>query len=145
MRLVGLDYCDVHLDGGSYSASWLTDDEQEYGLWLQRSRMPDDAGFHHRWLFEYRGERRAPDCPPVVSGSQQEQELLARLDEFLREPKVTPTPIGTHCSLRRLLEMHGYIVRREPCSLKDRRSYLLAQQTWFAAARDHDASLRRER
>src|SRR5262245_25721924 len=55
MRLVGVD---VHRDGGSYSAAFATANGAIYSIWLQRSRMPDSDGLHHRWLFEYFGEER---------------------------------------------------------------------------------------
>jgi hypothetical protein len=130
MRLVELVIADMHLDGGSYGARFSTDDGEEYGLWLQCSRMPNAKGLHHRWLFEYRGAKRTPDCLPVVSGSQQEHELLARLDEFLDAPKASA--IAEHSSLQRLAEMRDYIVRREPCSFEDVAAYRSALATVLA-------------
>lgn len=52
MKLVKLNLIDVFRDGGSYGASFQTDDDLTYNLWPQRSKMPDGEGLHHRWLYE---------------------------------------------------------------------------------------------
>ena len=123
MGFVGLIEADVYRDGGSYGASFLGDDGLEYGLWLERSRPPDAAGLHHRWLFEYRGPVRPDDCVPVVTGSIEEQELLARIDEFLLLHSVEFTlrvPDAAH-NLQRLRELRDYAARRDPCFPSDLR------------------------
>ena len=116
MKLVELIEADIYRDGGSYGASFIADDDREYGLWLERSRMPDGAGLHHRWLFEYRGSERPNDCVPVVTGSDEERALFDRLDEFLRAPIVRLTSHSPDPSnrLRRLGELRDYAARREP-------------------------------
>lgn len=117
MKLVELQEADIHRDGGSYSARFLADDGGEYGLWLERSRMPDAAGLHHRWLFQYRAHSPPDGCIPVVSGSADEAEILRLLDEFLRAP-VLGADASTE-SLRRLRAMRKRIPKREVCSPED--------------------------
>ncbi len=53
MELTKLISADIYRDGGSYSATFETDDGRTYSVWLQRSKMPDHEGMHHRGLFAY--------------------------------------------------------------------------------------------
>ena len=55
MNLTRLAFADVYRDGGSYEARFETEDARGFGLWLQRSAMPDLEGRHHRWLYAYPG------------------------------------------------------------------------------------------
>jgi hypothetical protein len=138
MKLIDVVDVDIYRDGGSYEATFTTDDGVGYGLFLEQSRMPDNEGLHHRWLFEYRGlvrpkgrpaERGAPitwrdfrsrrfsGCVAVVSGSAEEEALMRRLDEFLNlNASVSDL---TSSKMGRLRELVYYIVRRERCSLAD--------------------------
>lgn len=36
LKLVELIEADIYRDGGSYGASFIADDDREYGLWLER-------------------------------------------------------------------------------------------------------------
>jgi hypothetical protein len=123
MRLVELIEADIYRDGGSYGARFLADDGAEYGLWLERSGMPDAAGLHHRWLFEFRGPKLPDACVPVVSGSDEEAAILSRLDDFLAAPSVRGTQDGPDSPylLRRLRQLRRYICQREPTSAADLR------------------------
>jgi hypothetical protein len=86
MKLVKLLWADIFRDGGSYGAEFSTDEDLSYSLFLQRSRMPDEEGLHHRWLFEYRGSfsERPENCLPVLAASVQEQQIIERLKIFLK-------------------------------------------------------------
>jgi hypothetical protein len=114
MKLVELQQADIYRDGGSYGARFLADDAQEYGLWLQRSRMPDEAGIHDRWLFQYPAQTPPDGCIPVVSGSADEAEILRLLDEFLQTPVLGWRASAE--SLSQLREMRKRIPMREACS-----------------------------
>ncbi|MGJ4880767.1 MULTISPECIES: hypothetical protein [unclassified Bradyrhizobium] len=108
--LAELVFVDVYRDGGSYDARFETVDGQPIALWLQRSRMPDAEGLHHRELFVHDGQQDPDDLQPVAIGSAEEQDVLHRLDEFV-------VGHGSGCdvgALARLVKMIGYIRRREP-------------------------------
>ena len=121
MKLLSLITADIHRDGGSCSAEFATDGADTYGVWLACSSMPDAQGLHHRWLFEYRGASRPPPgAIPIVTGSDDEQRLLLRLDAFLAGP-ANDAPVER--SLPRLKEMREYIQRREPCFPSDLRRH----------------------
>lgn len=125
MILTKLLVADIYRDGGSYCASFETDDNRRYNIWLQRSKMPDEDGLHHRWLHEYFGERHQDGDlrgRPIVTGSEAECLLLSRLNKFLTE--ANPEPEGEPASasnknIRCLRELIKYIGRREPCFPSD--------------------------
>ncbi len=117
MKLVELQEADMYRDGGSFGALFLADDGGEYGLWLERSHMPDAAGLHHRWLFQYRTHSPPEGCTPVSSGGTDEAEILRLLDEFLRSPVLSSQ--APKESLRRLRQMRKWIQKREACSSAD--------------------------
>jgi hypothetical protein len=110
MELTKLIFADTYRDGGSYSASFETGDGRTYNIWLQRSKMPDAEGLHHRWLFEYCGMQRPENSLPVVTGSEEESALLARLNVFMASSAAP----AHDASLARLRELVHYIQRREP-------------------------------
>ena len=122
MMFVGLVHADIYRDGGSYRATLSTTDGAEYHLWLQRSRMPDSDGLHHRWLFAYSGPvHRGPGYPPgalpVVTGSDADRQLIESLRTFIKEGPGS----ASENHWRRLTEMLRYITVREPCSPEDLR------------------------
>jgi hypothetical protein len=120
MNIRKLIEADIHRDGGSYGASFETDDDRIYSIWLQRSRMPDGGGPHHRWLFEYFGRARPSECLPVVTGSDQERALLARLKDFAELVAICPSSDASHDdAIARLRELIHYIEHREPCFPSD--------------------------
>lgn len=116
MELRKLIFAVIYRDGGSYGAAFETDDGRTYNIRLQRSRMPDAAGLHHRWLFEYFGERfgdeRPENCRPVVTGSTEERALLARLNAFMASVYSASLP---DADLTCVTELIRHIERREPC------------------------------
>jgi hypothetical protein len=114
MKLAKLTFADIYRDGGSYRASFETDDGRAYTIWLQRSRMPDAEGLHHRWLFAYFGSARPEDAPPVVTGSEEERALLAHLCAFIAAAAGTAAEPPA-AELTRVRELVAYIRRREPC------------------------------
>jgi len=117
-----LNFADIHRDGGSYGASFETDDGLTYNIWLQRSKMPDGDGLHHRWLFEYLGAIRPQGCLPVVTGSDEEKALLRRLKDFLASQTFGPTSSSAYveqANLDRLRELIHSIEHREPCFPSD--------------------------
>jgi hypothetical protein len=121
-ELVGAD---VHDDGGSYEAAFTTDDGVGYGLWLDRPTRSNDGQYRYRWLFEYHDYERPQGCIPVVTGSDQERELIERLRAFLEHPVVhvpfahrTPKSYFLEC----LAEMLEHIIHREPCLPEDLRA-----------------------
>jgi hypothetical protein len=118
MKLTKLIFADAYRDGGSYGASFETDDGVIYNIWLQRSKMPDGEGLHHHWLFEYFGADRPEGCLPVVTGSEKERALLSRLSDFLVRSTLRVAPLSASvgdASFGRLIELMHYIERREPC------------------------------
>jgi hypothetical protein len=117
-RLTKLDFADIYRDGGSYGASFEANSGLVYSIWLQRSKMPDGDGLHHRWLFEFLGSGRPEGCLPVVTGSQQEMALLNRLKEFLASCVIAPVA-SERANFDRLAELMHYIERREPCLPSD--------------------------
>ncbi len=124
MKLTALIDAEIYRDGGSYEARFQTDDGEPYTVWLQAFAARTQSRPRHQWLFEYRADQRPADAVPVVSGSQQEHELLARLDAFLLAP--TETPVATAWPpeghrLARLREMREFIPQREPCLPSDLR------------------------
>ena len=114
-----LIFADIYRDGGSYGASFETDNGLTYNIFLQRSKMPDADGLHHRWLFEYFGDNRPQGCLPVVTGSEEEKALLDRLKDFLGSCTLGLASSSEHESLDRLKELVHYIERREPCLPSD--------------------------
>ena len=44
MMLTKLKFADIHRDGGSYGASFETENGLFYNIWLQRSKMPMGMG-----------------------------------------------------------------------------------------------------
>src|SRR5215469_3264413 len=111
-----LKFADVYRDGGSYGATLETDTGKEFSIWLQRSRMPDANGLHHRWLFAYEGREKPSDAVPVLTGSDRERDLLQALDRFMGSSR------EGNRSIERLREMIGYIRTREPCLPHDLRT-----------------------
>jgi hypothetical protein len=77
--------------------------------------MPDAAGLHHRWLFEYRGSQCPNDCVPIITGSDEEQAFFERLDEFLELLSLLPPRGDSALRLLRLRELRAYAAHREPC------------------------------
>jgi hypothetical protein len=67
MKLTRLIFADICRDGGSYVASFETDDGLTYNVLLKRSKMPDGEGLHHRWLFQHFGKERPEGCLPVLT------------------------------------------------------------------------------
>ena len=118
MRLTKLNFADIHRDGGSYGASFETDSSLIYSIWLQRSKMPDGDGLHHRWLFEFLGANRPEGCLPMVTGSEEEKALLGRLTDFLASCALERAS-SESANLDRLTELVHYIERREPCLPSD--------------------------
>jgi hypothetical protein len=118
VKLTKLNFADINRDGGSYGASFETDSGLVYGIWLQRSKMPDGDGLHHRWLFEFLGSIRPEGCLPIVTGSKEEKALLDRLKEFTAS--CVPAPASSErANFDRLAELIHYIERREPCLPSD--------------------------
>jgi hypothetical protein len=118
MKLVKLLGADMYRDGGSYSAEFETEEGSIYGVFLQRSAMPDEKGLHHKWLYEYHGYHKPEGCPPVITGSVQERDLIERLQDFLSVQPDTPTTDNRQIYyLEHLGEMIRYIQHREPCFL----------------------------
>ena len=119
MKLTRLISAESYRDGGSYGASFETDDGLAYNVWLQQSKMPDDEGLHHRWLFQNFGKMRPEGCLPVVTGSEDERVLLEHLHDFLASAtQETASPLVSvedDGHVVRLKELVGYIERREPC------------------------------
>jgi hypothetical protein len=115
MTLAKCNFADIHRDGGSYGASFETDDGLTYNIWLQRSKNPDGDGLHHRWLFEYFGASRPEGCLPVVTGSEKEKALLGRLKSFLASCTIELASSSENENLNRLTELVHYIERRELC------------------------------
>jgi hypothetical protein len=112
-KLTKLVDADIYRDGGSYAASFETDTGAIYSVWLQRSRMPDGDGLHHRWLFAYAGVERPRDCVPILTGSAEEKALLTRLRDFLADH------VSEEREYARLRELVHYAERREPCVPSD--------------------------
>ena len=120
MKLIELLWADIFRDGGSYGAEFSTDENLNYSVFLERSRMNDKAGLHHRWLFEYRAEfsERPENGLPVITGSLEEQQLINRLESFLDvNPKseIEGQYGSRNYHLRQLEELLRYISLREPC------------------------------
>jgi hypothetical protein len=114
MKLIKLNFADIHRDGGSCQASFQTDDDLTYNLWLERSRMPDGEGLHHRWPFEYVGSERPRSCLPVITGSVEDTAILDRLNQFLATSGGMTSSVD-RTDLVRLQELVHYIKRREYC------------------------------
>lgn len=125
MKLVKLLWADIFRDGGSYGAEFSTDEHLSYSVFLERSRMPDEEGLHHRWLYEYRGSERPENCLPIITGSVEEQQLINRLDCFF---KANPKPNdedqydSDNYRLGQLEKLLHYIPLREPCFASDIRA-----------------------
>ena len=117
MKLIELNFADLYRDGGSYRASFQTDNDLTYNVWLQRSKVPDEEGLHHRWLYEYVGSHRPRNCLPVITGSVEERAILHRLKVFLAASRGTSSFDRT--DLVRLDELVHHIERREPCLPSD--------------------------
>jgi hypothetical protein len=117
MKLTRLIFVDIYRDGGSYGASFETDNGLAYNVFLKRSRMPDGAGLHHRWLFQYFGKKRPEGCLPVVTGSKDERALLGLLRDFMASRILEAPATAPHenDAPNRLKELVAYIERREPC------------------------------
>jgi hypothetical protein len=115
MELVKLIFADICRDGGSYEACFETDDGRSYNVWLQRSKMPDSEGLHHRWLFAYFGAERPDGALPIMTGSDEERTLLSRLNGLAVSSEAT----ALAASIDRLKELIRYIERREPCFPSD--------------------------
>lgn len=125
MKIVKLLWADIYRDGGSYEAEFSTDENLSYSVFLERSRMPDEKGLHHRWLYEYRGSERPENCLPVITGSIEEQQLIDRLESFLKVNPISDDE-NQHNSaknhLMRLEKLLHYIPLREPCFVSDVRA-----------------------
>jgi predicted metal-binding protein len=116
MELVKLLGADMYRDGGSFSAEFETNDGTIHSVFLQRSAMPDNEGLHHKWLYQYQGYDKPQNCPPIITGSDEESELLARLQDFLAAQLNVPTTDERQkYHLERLSKMIYYIQHREPC------------------------------
>jgi len=122
MTLTRLTFVDFYRDGGSYEARFDTADAGGFGLWLQRSAMPDAHGLHHRWLFAYRGRVKPADAIPVITGSDEERIILGALETFLARNEHGDLTGDAAASLDRLRKMIGYIRVREPCFPSDLRA-----------------------
>ena len=127
MKLVKLLWADIFRDGGSYGAEFSTDEDANYSIFLERSRMPNGKGLHHRWLFKHRGS--FPEHPEngisVVTGSIEEQEITNCLKCFLEaSPKLTKEnqDNSDNYHLERLEELLYYIPLRESCLANDVRA-----------------------
>jgi hypothetical protein len=118
VRLTKLNFAEIHRDGGSYGVSFETDNGLIYSIWLQRSKMPDGDGLHHRWLFEFLGACRPEGCLPMVTGSAEDKALLGRLRNFLSSRTLAPASSERE-NFDRLAELVHYIERREPCLPSD--------------------------
>jgi hypothetical protein len=118
VKLTKLHFADIYRDGGSYGASFETDNGLIYSIWLQRSKMPDGDGLRHRWLFEFLGASRPEGCLPMVTGSEEEKALLGRLKDFLASCTLERAS-SERANLDRLTELAQYIERREPCLPSD--------------------------
>jgi hypothetical protein len=118
VRLAKLSFADIQRDGGSFAAAFETDNGLTYGIWLERSKMPDGDGLHHRWLFEFFGDSRPEGCLPMVTGSEEEKALLGRLKDLLAFCALEPASSERE-NLDRLAELVHYIERREPCLPSD--------------------------
>jgi hypothetical protein len=117
-----LTFAEIYRDGGSFEARFETANGKGFGVWLQRSAMPDASGLHHRWLFAYEGVARSPDCVPVATGSDDERELLESLDGFLANAAGEMLADPAHLArLRRLVQ---HLRTREPCLPADIRARL---------------------
>lgn len=118
---------DVIRDGGSIEAVFETADGRLYNIYLQRSKMPDAEGLHHRWLFEYFGSE-SPDNPlPIVTGSEEERALISRLSHFAKQQLVDPAAHPKGSPLWWLQRLIDYIEHREPCfpaDLSNQRFYI---------------------
>ena len=125
MKLVELLSADIYRDGGSYSADFLTDENLNYSIFLKCSKMPDEIGLHHKWLFEYSGNELpyintnfSENFIPVLTGSIQEINLLKRLKKFVEENNQLNSKDESETEkykLRMLHKMIDYILLREPC------------------------------
>lgn len=118
MKLIKLIWADIFRDGGSYGAEFSTDENLTYNIFLKCSAEPDEKGLHHRWLFEYRGSEIPKDCLPIITGSIEEQQIIARLKYFLKtNPK--PDEENLHDAdnyrMKMLEKLFYYIPLREPC------------------------------
>jgi hypothetical protein len=122
MTLTRLTFVDVYRDGGSYGAQFATEDGVGFGLWLQRSRMPDAHGPYHRWLFAFPGHVKPSNAVPVVTGSEEERGILSALDEFLAHSNAQHLTADAEASLAKLRQMVRYIRVREPCLPSDLRA-----------------------
>jgi hypothetical protein len=111
VELKKLTFADIYRDGGSYGATFETDDGRSYNVWLQRSKMPDSEGLHHRRLFAYFGAELPERAPPIMTGSDEERTLLSRLNRLATSSGDT----ASAANIDRLRELIGYIERREPC------------------------------
>jgi hypothetical protein len=125
LELRTLLYADILRDGGSFEASFATDDGPEYGLLLQRSAAPDARGVHHRWLFEFRGPQKPLDAIPVVTGSPEEQRIIGRLVGFLA---AAGDSAACAAATIRLGEMLEHIRRRELSVPADLRRHADAEE-----------------
>jgi hypothetical protein len=122
LKLTRLIFADICRDGGSYEASFETDGGLTYNVFLQRSKMPDGEGLHHRWLFQHFGEERPEGCLPVVTGSKEERALLGLLRDFMASRTLeaaSARPPLENEGTDRLTELLYYIERREPCFPSD--------------------------
>lgn len=115
VKLLQLIEADIYRDGGSYGARFETDENIDYCLWLQCLQMSNDEGLQHRDLFEYRGTERPDNCSPVTLGSEADQQIILRIQEFLAHPQLSPDPwLTIDNRVTRLTEMLHYMPRRKP-------------------------------
>ena len=114
MKISRLLECDIYRDGGSYCASFELSDGGTYNLWLQRSRFPDSAGSHHKWLIEHNEVGRPSGGMFVGTGTAQERAILDALREVIHASDRSPHSAANE-ALVRLREMVRHIERREPC------------------------------
>lgn len=114
---------EIYRDGGSYRAALRSTAGGKYELMLRRSRMPDAAGLHHRWLLvtepgEPSNASGATRERAVVTGSEAERRLLEALRAFIANGRGK----ASQHDWERLTEMVEYITVRESCSQAEARA-----------------------
>lgn len=114
MQLLRLECADILRDGGSYEAFFTTDEDLGYCICLPHCGWSDMTGAHYKYLYAFRSE--APvwlaipeDVLPIVTGSDEEQQLIEILKALLDEAQANRT------SVERLPDMLNHIRKREPC------------------------------
>lgn len=118
MKLVEIIGAHIYRDGGSYEVNFSTDENRVYSVFLKSSQIPISDGLRHRWLYEYEGVELPEHIIPVVNGSNQEQQIIARLTSFLdlnEESKDQESNENHNENLYLLRKLLHYIPLRQPC------------------------------